>query len=709
MGEILLEEFADWSGGVMTSPEPDAIPPNTSPRGLNSALTSAGGGRAVVSTRKGLRVMTATPITGASTVFGLFHVRPRSGETLGSILLALTDNGRLEKVAIADGTLTNLSTSFDSTSPNPPDFAVANNLCFIVNGTDKLKVTTAGTAVQNFGITRPAAAPTVASGGAGSMTGDYEVAISYFNSITGQESSRSDAASITLASEDLRVTIPNAPDTQVDYIRVHIRKTTLSTEFFRVTSGTDYQSAGGGWIDNYGNVDLDLTDAQLNDLVILSPDTEENNPPPDGIRYLCWHSSRMFAATSSTLYYSKLGFPESFDPEFFEYVNPDDGQIITGLHSVGGILVIFKSNSIWGLYGDDPNSWYLRLLDPDTGCTSHRSIVSIEGFTYWWSEEGPIQWKSSGENPFPIGKELIAPTVDITALAPLYFKNVVAAAEVANQRVLFGVAETGQTRNTLVLPWNYRLQRWEATKWDPLDVAALAMAEDASELPFVAWGGYAGRVYEFGRVDNDAVPSGTTTGTFVASGTSTSTITDAGATFYTTGNGLTEVKVTVVDSNGLPIGRARISSNTGTALTLATSITGLTNGATYTYYVGGADFQWDTPWGFLQHPFHKKRFEFLYLHLDSSASDTLAVDLAFNFNPNQGQVKSISLTGASTTWDATLWTTASYGTSGRKAFRLRVGRTGNQWRVRVRQPAPDTPVTLHRVAIQAEKQTTKVG
>lgn len=698
MGKRLQDVLDGWGQGAITTLEPDMIPKDASPRILNGELSFAAGGKAVIRKRKGIEAILASPLEAAA-VIGQHEFRPQTDGVFTPFHIAVTDAGNL--YAISGGTPTLLDSSLD---PNAfaPDFETATNLCFMVNGTDALKVTKAGNATQNFGITRPAAAPTI-SAGTGSMTGTYDVAISYYNSVTGHESSRSDESTITLSGQGLTITIPSVTDPQVDVVRVHIRKQSLSAYFFKVSTGTGYNTTTGGWAEGYGSLTLDLSDSTLNAFVILSPDDSENDPPPSGVRFLCWHNARMFAADDSQLYYSKIGKPEAFDPDLFEKINPNDGQVITGLHSVGGILVIFKSRSIWGLYGDDPNSWYLRKIDADIGCTSHRSIVTAEGRTYWWSEQGPVVWVE-GDNAFPIGKELIQSTILFSSLDAEQFSEVLAAADRTRQRILFAVRELGETQNNVILPYSYRLSRWESTKWDPMDTCSMAEVVDDTGNWAVSLGNYAGELFLMSKGDVDGIDTGTLAGTFVASGTSMTTITDVNASFATN---LVERRVTVVDSTGVHVGRGRITTNTGTSFTLAAAITGLTSGETYAYYLGGPDFQFDTYWGTFDLPFYKKRFEFLFVEADAADSTNLAIDMAFNFDPDQGQTQLQSLTGADGTWNAPIWTGADYGTLTRVSKRIRIGRTGRAWKVRVRQPAANAPVTLLKLGVQAELMSTK--
>ena len=705
MGKLLYETLETWNGGVITTVKPDLLTPASSPLGWNSALTWVAADKAVVSKRKGVSTVNADPVTGNPAIIGQYLYKRREEETLALHHLLVTDNGRLER--LSGGVLTNLATALDATDPNPPDFETANNLVFIVNGEDRIKYN--GTTVQNFGI-EPPAAPVISATGVGVMDGTYEVALTYLNSVTGQESSRSPVSTITLTLQQLRVVIPDAPDVQVDFVRIHIRKTSLNAFLFRVADGPGINTTHEAWVDNYGNVDLDLDDDELLQFIILSPDEDENDPPPEGILYLCWHLSRMFAADSRTLYYSRVGLPESFDAEFTELVNPDDGQVITGLHSAGGILLIFKSRSIYGIFGDDPNSWYVRQIETDTGCTSHRSILTIEGTTYWWSIRGPMRLPDSTDGvigtPEAIGQILLEPTVSWDNLNVDQTHRVVAAASLPDQRVIFGVAEAAESRNTILLPFSYRAQRWEASKWDPIDAASLVSSEDEDGLPIILIGGYGGQVFRMESGHNDGVPGGTTSGAFTATADVVNTITLAG--FWATGGSLVERKITILDSDGAPVARRRIISNTATDLTLDVGVSVVT-GDVYNFHIGGPDYRWETRWSHFDLPFHKKRYEYLFVQCDSAPSTNLDIDLAFGFDSQYGQSKRIALAGLMADWDAPVWTHDSYGTRELKHHRVRIGRTGGPYKLRIRQPEPDKPVTLRRIGIQAELQTTKTG
>ena len=200
----------------------------------------------------------------------------------------------------------------------------------------------------------------------------------------------------------------------------------------------------------------------------------------------------------------------------------------------------------------------------------------------------------------------------------------------------------------------------------------------------------------------------------MASGTSVTTVTDLTATFPTTNGGLTDCKVTLLDSSGYYVSstRQRITSNTATGFTLANAVTGLTSGSTYTYIVGGPDWQWDTYWSSLGDVFTKKRFLFLYLQMAASGTSvTIRCDLAFNFNTSSGQTKALTFSTAapSAVWDEAIWDVSEYGTEAAVNQRLRIGRTGWIWRVRVRNAYADQSATLYKVGVRASSLSDKQG
>jgi hypothetical protein len=712
MPKVLRNSGSNWSGGVITALLNDTLPDNTVSRGWNSAFYDYTAGNATAfGKRRGAELLNTAPVTGAPAI--LENVQFKHLEAGGSLTLyhlLVSDTGRLDLLDTSIFT----TTAADAGHATPftsgtffPDYDVANNQIFFVNGNAADQKKFDGTTVTAFGVSAPAA-PTLTATGVGVMTGAYDVALTYYVSGTGLESSRSTfTSSAALATQQLKVDWVASSDTQVTHVRVYIRKPVLGSTFVLASS-----IAVGAT-----TTTLNLSDSAINNLITPAPDTAQNNPPPT-VNHLAWHYSRMFAADHNQVYYSQLGQPEAFDPNNFLRVNPSDGQRITGLLPVNGALFIFKTYSTYALVGSDPASWTLTNLSADIGCVSHRSIVHLENSTYWWSHLGPISYE--GGQFSPIGQLMIPDAVDGNAINYAETDRICGAPDVANSRVIWAVPASGQTRNTLMLPFNYRLGRFESNKWDPLDACSLGSVEDSTGRAWVHIGGYAGRVSRLwsGDIDGARLTDGSTyftlASTVAGTAFATNVLTDGAATFDTTGGGLTEVYLTVINNaDSTDYQRRRIVSNTGTALTVLTNFTNIHSGDHYTYYIGGPDFQVDSRWDDAGEPFMKKRYEFLYMSmLGMSPSYSVAIDLFFNAVEIKARTINQTFIGSTSEalfdvalFDFDLWA----GSSQQAAVRLRMGATGTNWRVTVRQQAPHSPAILTGLGMRAVLLTDKLG
>jgi hypothetical protein len=449
------------------------------------------------------------------------------------------------------------------------------------------------------------------------------------------------------------------------------------------------------------------------------PDTAENDPPPI-LSLAEFHQERMFAvglAEPSKVLFSKLFKPEAFDPENFEPVADDDGDKITALKSAFGILVIFKRNSVWALYGEDPDTWEIRVIDPTIGTTSHRSVVLIDGVLYWWSEVGPVAWTGEGK-PIRIGQDLISETVTPANIRYTKLDQVVGEVDLSNERILWAVNEASPegepnfANNNILIPFNYALQRFEADKWNPLDVASIGVVSDANDVPRIYFGGYYGQVFEYGTSDADGVESGTERGTVTsASNGPPATLTDTAATFNITGNGLKGRYVYVTAPGGQSVQRRRIISNTGTVLTLDTGLQwNVIPNQFYTYVIGGPDWQWDTYIATPASAFWKKRFRYLFVQMKTEASEALVrVDLLLDYSNSVAKTLEFTVVPGGGKWDSATWDVDKFGAQSANTTRGRAGATGHAWRARFRNGNPNEPVTLLKVGMSSELLTEKLG
>lgn len=123
-------------------------------------------------------------------------------------------------------------------------------------------------------------------------------------------------------------------------------------------------------------------------------------------RYIIAWSNRLWIAGDSDEY-SKVRSSEwldptnwtiptsnalSSDPIVFD-INSQDGQKVTGFFiSPNGSLGVLKERSAWEIYGNDRDDYCLRLINNDIGCSSEGSIAYRDGYTYWLSNKGFIEY-----------------------------------------------------------------------------------------------------------------------------------------------------------------------------------------------------------------------------------------------------------------------------------------------------------------------------
>lgn len=98
---------------------------------------------------------------------------------------------------------------------------------------------------------------------------------------------------------------------------------------------------------------------------------------------------------------------ESAPLEYYTDQNVDVepfGEGITGMVSFNNdVLVVFKANSMWGVYGDDPvaNNISVRQLSDSVGCIAPESITKAEGNLVWLSNSGVFHWNGASR-PSPL-------------------------------------------------------------------------------------------------------------------------------------------------------------------------------------------------------------------------------------------------------------------------------------------------------------------
>ena len=701
--------FRNFNGGVNTAMAPDNLPPNVSPWGRNAVLSMVSGDQAVPACRPGFRVVNQTAIPGDPRVLkvvGFNYIDSTTGDITHYLLAATGASGvsRIDQVNPANGVLTSVGTSVFTAEETIPDATVAQNCVFFCNGTsaDRKKVVLVSSAltIQPWGIETPVVTSlSVAAGGAGAMDGDYEIAISYRNADSGAVSNRSTAVAVSpSAGESIVVDWTGMSiESQVTHVKVHIRKTNLTSVFFEAD---DVAVATG-------SVSLDLTDAEMNQLIILSPSETEYSRPLAGIRGSAWHVSRMFVFDETNLYWSQLGAPEQFNPVDSLPINPKDGgKVITILPVNDTLLLILKSNGVWGLFGTAPEDWELRVLHPGIGCSAQHSAQVNDGKVVWWSEDGPMLWTQEGA-PIPIGRDLLGDATSDTIIDPQLLSQMCSVVDVKRHRVLWSATRLGETQNAIIFPFNTRLGVWESHAWEAFEISAMGIGVDSTGVTWIYVGSPYGRVFEYGSAARDGARLMTDLEaplTLKGSPTSSTvnSLTDSTATFDTEGSGLVGLNVLVVDPLTRDSMTRRIISNTSTTISVTPNWDWSLPSGTL-YYLGTPVFEWDTRWEDWDQPFVKKRFTRLYAQvaLSSPTGTDIDYEIYTRLDPTRAaKVITLSGTGEAGYWDLSLWDVAYFGQATVEDFRAWIGRTGRSIRVRVRCFESAVGITLLKVGLE---------
>jgi hypothetical protein len=731
MSSRLHPTFDNWSGGVITSMSKDRIPDTAVPQAVNTQLYNIGQGYAIFGKRSGMYKLNKDN-TAIATAVVAQHFFDKGATTYH--LLVLGTSGDLAKINPTTGEVTTVSAALFSALTGQFSWDTAKDLCFVVNGTDQKK--TDGTAGYAFGIVAPSAADfasgdvTVTTPGTGVLPADtYDIAITYYNDNTGAESGRSETyTNVVSATNKIQVVIPSTSevgDAQVTHIRLHIRRQGTQALMVQAIAGVTATPVTGddpvkGWAVDSGTrtLTVDCTAVQLAAFVTLTPGVNENQPPPSDAHAIAWHKSRMFAANADYLYWTEVGKPEAFNLLDNKIpVTPADGDPIVGIMPFKDTLLIFKPTKTLALVGDDPATWQIQVLDDSTGCVALNGMGVIDNRAWFYSLTGPRMMESPGGGITDITSEFIGPNVgasylDLTKLTQIQF--------VANPYETYvawcvpEVDQTGTVRNTHMLPFNFKVNRWMSTRWDPCDIRSACMVEDASGRSWIMLADYDGWVYRFGTGTSDGVFNTTTKTSGVTTGAGVKTVSNSAASWATNEFAGLYVYVYKVSEGIVSHQRRRIVSNTATQLTIATDwddqpyASGDPNA--YQFVIGGILFDLRSGWLDPGGSFVKKRFEYVYLHLGSP--DAVAdFDLDIYTDNNETEPvkhRAVTFAGNSAIWDESLWDMATFAQEGSVYERIRVGHVGKNIQIRLSNITQGQRVLLYKFALQAVPRSRKL-
>jgi hypothetical protein len=682
-------ELNDWAAGVIKALPADQLPANALSDGYNTAFVKYGLGKTAIGSRPGLNTINTTAFTNTPAIHRQIPYIYDNGSTKAPYLATFGDDGTLRYKQSDDTFTSTLTVPANFPSPSTLCFtagsspiagAVLNNRLFVVNQASEKRSLINQTYVP-WGLSPIATVAVSATGsGSSSMPAEtYDVAVTSYNSTSGGESSANASVSVTLtANQRIKVDITptSAESAQYSHWRVYLRRQTTQAVLYQVQT---FENSGGTTIVTDANIPIattsvyiDLSAATIAAHILVAPSTTENNGPPSGIRYVESFARRLIVATDDGIYWSKLDKGDNFPANNFEPISSNGGEELTGLAAYSdNILLVGFKNSVWAIYGTDPQTWSIRPLSLSIGVASHNSFVRFEQAIAWWSPTfGPVVF--DGTAITDIGHKLLGRAYITDEINQSRLSYIQGAKDFGSDRILWTVSSVTSTVNDRLIPYNYEIKAFEATYWNPFNIASLGVSIGNDSVEHVYCGNYGGQVFALNanyRVDG--VPSGTVRGTFTTTTTMLATITDASAAFYTTGTKLANRKVIITDADDAFVAERFISSNTSTVLTLDTSLTDLSLSTTYHYYIGGPNFQMYPAYIDFGQPFLRKRFDRLYVHFGSNvsvANITVATQIELD---TLTDVAITDATQSETLWDHATWDVSAW--AGGSSQKLRVG------------------------------------
>ena len=377
--------FNDFSGGRISNSTLFNLSKNQSEISQNVRLSEQRG-----ALTKRDEILKFGDACGTDTIDGMHRLYLKDGTKK---LIVNCSNGRVRVGDDPAGTFTTIFTV--ATTNKRWQWLTWNNIAIGGDGSNQpLKYDGKSTSATQLG----SALATDAGSGAG-PDGTYLYKVSCY-STTIEVSLGATSNELTVSDNDIDLTmIPICPDTIIG-------TTTIGRKIYRTSdSGSDYKLLTNGDMSDNTTVILTDSDTDAARGGALSPDATYTPPtarfPLIHVNRL-WFGNNIASSFPSRIYFSVDGTPDYFkaaDQAGGAYFNirPDDGDEITFVKNLLGILTISKNNTIQKLYttGTDPDADW-AISDPFSflGCQAPYSAMNTTVGIMYLGKDGIYRFNS---------------------------------------------------------------------------------------------------------------------------------------------------------------------------------------------------------------------------------------------------------------------------------------------------------------------------
>lgn len=406
-----------------------------------------------ISKREGYTELLTNPWTDYSIRQGLEFLFGTTTELLVSGNKSVPNSGALGRVNAGFASVTDINTGLDNQRPSLFAF---DELCFYYNGADDFLYD--GATTRQIGITPPVNAPTNGGAVAGSLTAafNYLYAYTYYNSVTGAESSPSPVSTAFTGNTGYVVNVTPGDPTTADTIRL-------------------YRTFGNGpvlFLDNTGAIGaLTINSTQAD--AGLGKQIEEDNTRPGvwgNFKYgIVWENRVVLTGLGSnqnrchiSAIYSEGPKPESFPADKFVDCQSLNGILDSniGLGIAGDTCLILKRESLGRIekigvdtttQSFDPVVFSYREISRSVTGLSHWAACNVYGEWVWMGKDNI--YACDGTQVRPIANRI---TESIKALNLRPDSEFSGFNDTVEKRVYFSIKTSpGQSEPDLVIVGDY--------------------------------------------------------------------------------------------------------------------------------------------------------------------------------------------------------------------------------------------------------------
>lgn len=307
---------------------------------------------------------------------------------------------KLYRVGVdGDSTEIALPSGVTLSSGRPARFAILNREVLVSNApTRNIVVNPLTLATRLLNIAGPGASvPTLASGGAGVLTGEYRYRVTFAirsgSTVLTESPFSNIAGPITLSANDVDLTsIPTSGTSGVNARRIY-RTANGGAEFFLLTTIADNSTTT--YTDNTSDFDLAL---------LPSAETLGNAPGVDSsdrLRLVVSWKDRVWGAPAlgpDSVYYTDNRVIYAWGAAAFVTIKPVGEDLIgvTGFAPRRDDLLVGKRRSLWIIRGTPPDTIEVIQVFQGPGPLSQDAFIVIHDIAYYLGEDGVYQVSGTG-------------------------------------------------------------------------------------------------------------------------------------------------------------------------------------------------------------------------------------------------------------------------------------------------------------------------